>query len=64
MMIQIYFNERVDNINKILEDNDFHGFRTKCVFIYWSCILWLQLILNKERFLGFLESIFKNSKFV
>ena len=38
MMIQIYINERIDNTIKIIEDNDFHGFRTKYVFIYWSCI--------------------------
>ena len=27
MMIQIYINEGVDNTIKIMEDNDFHGFR-------------------------------------
>ena len=35
MMIQIYVNERVGNTMKIMEDNDFHGFRNKYVFIYW-----------------------------
>ena len=36
MMIQIYINQRVDNTMKITEEKNFHGFRTKCVFI-WSC---------------------------
>ena len=27
MMIQFYINERVNNTIKIMEDNDFHGFR-------------------------------------
>ena len=29
MMIQIYISERVDNIIKIMEDKDFHGFMSQ-----------------------------------
>ena len=38
MMIQIYINERVVNTIKIMEDNDFHGFRTKYLLIFRICI--------------------------
>ena len=38
MMIQIYINERVDNTIKIMENNDFHGFRTNKFSFFWSCI--------------------------